>query len=271
MARGGEDGSEGRRKENADQGELGGARRVAGTRTSGDAQQAGRCRWVGLRGASVGQTRRSATPSATVERVKVSRRAVFNLKRGALIDGSTSTLRPRGATAALGSLWEDGGLRTAARKKERAELSEWRAKRVAWRRASGLRRQLVIALAQREQRHETRLLEETTAQTQRKLLWRAEDDAACLIQDVWREWQIKRRHMTSQARQQASKEPTADSEPLDLVTTSQDRAAQEEAALPDPDLVGVAAINDTVEKTLGPLLQQLQEKMRALGDANLHF
>ena len=217
--------------------------------------------------------RRAAAPppSATVERVKVSRRAVFNLKRGALIDGSTSTLRPRGATAALGSLWEDGGLRTAARKKERAELSEWRAKRVAWRRASGLRRQLVIALAQREQRHETRLLEETTAQTQRKLLWRAEDDAACLIQDVWREWQIKRRHMTSQARQQASKEPTADSEPRDLVTTSQDRAAQEEAALPDPDLVGVAAINDTVEKTLGPLLQQLQDKMRALGDAHLHF
>ena len=84
-------------------------------------------------------------------------------------------------------MWLDGGFQAAQRKQDRAELKEWRAKRVAWSRASGLRKQLVLAVAEQEERREARQNEKAGARAHRMFLWQLEDDAALAIQDAWRE------------------------------------------------------------------------------------
>ena len=99
----------------------------------------------------------------------------------------------RSGTAAVASLWLDGGFHAAARKQERAELSQWRAKRVAWSRANGLRRQLVLAIAEKEVQRERRADIRERERSHRMVLWRVEDSAAVVIQDAYREKRRKRR------------------------------------------------------------------------------
>ena len=89
-------------------------------------------------------------------------------------------------TSSHASLWHDGGLGAAHRKQARAERSEWQAKRTAWRRAAGLRRQLVQTMADREQRREKRAEKAARDTAQRRLLWQIEDDAALVVQAAFR-------------------------------------------------------------------------------------
>ena len=129
-------------------------------------------------------------PSSTPQREKCQRGELFALKRGALLD---APLMGRSGTGALASLWLDGGFSAAARKQERAELSQWRAKRVAWSRANGLRRQLVLAIAEKEVQRERRADTREREHSHRMMLWRVEDSAAVVIQDAYREKRRKRR------------------------------------------------------------------------------
>jgi len=121
-------------------------------------------------------------PSLNPQVEKRSRDQVFVLQRMALQHV------PRGAavTSSHASLWHDGGLGAAHRKQARAERAEWQAKRTAWRRAAGLRRQLVQTMADREQRREKRAEKAARDTAQRQLLWQIEDDAALVVQAAFR-------------------------------------------------------------------------------------
>jgi len=139
-------------------------------------------------------------PAAIAEREEVKPRRVFRLKRAALLD---APLNGQNTTAAIASLWLDGGFHAAQRKLDRAALSQWRAKRVAWSRASGLRRQLVLAIADREERREARQTQKEGAKAHRMFLWQIEDDAALIIQDTWREHRkVKEQREQKQVAQQ---------------------------------------------------------------------
>ena len=116
-------------------------------------------------------------------------RKVFRLKRAALLGGVNDG---RSRVGAIASLWADGGFLAAHRKRDRAALKGWRERRQAWNRASGLRRQLVLAIAEREEYREARTFELESAREQRAFLWKIEDDAALHIQDWWRERRQRR-------------------------------------------------------------------------------
>ena len=140
---------------------------------------------------AIALARRAAEPPppATAEREEVSVRKVFRLKRAALLGGVNDG---RSRVGAIASLWADGGFLAAHRKRDRAALKGWRERRQAWNRASGLRRQLVLAIAEREEYREARTFELESAREQRAFLWKIEDDAALHIQDWWRERRQRR-------------------------------------------------------------------------------
>ena len=144
---------------------------------------------------AIALARRAAEPppSATAEREPVKLRQVFKLKRAALLAGVEGG---RNRTAAIASLWADGGFLASHRKHERAALAQWRTKRHAWSRAAGLRRQLVLAIADREQWREAKATEEESGREQRHFLWKIEDNAAVAIQEFWRERKRQREEST---------------------------------------------------------------------------
>ena len=143
--------------------------------------------------AALALARRAAEPppSKTAEVEMCPRHEVFVLKRAALLDAPLGG--GRRTNAALASLWLDGGFRAAHRKQRRAELGTWRAKRAAWSRAAGLRKQLVGALADREAQRVVKAAEVEQESTYRRQLWQIEDDAAVCVQGWWRRLQLERR------------------------------------------------------------------------------
>jgi len=120
-------------------------------------------------------------PSHVPERQEVTRRAVLHMQR---IDASTS--QARGATRMLASLWADGGFRSARAQLERASVATWHAEREAFTRAKGLRKELVRAFTEQQQRQERRAERNEAEKDHRIRLWRLEDNAALAVQSVWR-------------------------------------------------------------------------------------
>ena len=129
-------------------------------------------------------------PSAVAEREPCERKRLFTLRRAALLD--TPLLDRRTATAAIASLWLDGSFKAAQVKEERASLASWHAKRRAFRRAGGLRRQIVGAMAERIERDEGRRAASVREQAHRMRVWQLEDSAAVAIQQRWRERSYER-------------------------------------------------------------------------------
>ena len=72
------------------------------------------------------------------------------------------------------------------RKLDRAQQSKWRTQRIAWSRASGLRRQLVQTVAEQELRRERKAEAKAAEVAHRRMLWQLEDSAAMMLQDKFR-------------------------------------------------------------------------------------
>ena len=123
--------------------------------------------------------RAAAPPPPTNPNVeKLGREVVFSMRRAALLGGGAGK-----TNAELGLLWSDCGMVASQRKRNRAETSKWRAQRIAWSRASGLRRQLVQGMAEQERQRERKSNAKAAEAAHRRMLWQIEDSAAMRIQD----------------------------------------------------------------------------------------
>jgi hypothetical protein len=237
-------------------------------------------------------------PPLSAEREKFSRKEVLDLKRAALLD---APLGGGKSTAALASLWFDGSLRASQVKQERAELAQWRAKRARWTRASGLRKQLVLAIADSEAHREAKRSNQTRMRTARMALWKVEDAAATTIQDAWRDrrrWRVQREQMNVALRLRMARKASriAGAEHTRLVKLSRTAGSRKRARVARKSgllsgTIGTAAeqaeaieqaqreteervawteglelseVSDSVEKQLAPLLEKLKAKAAAL-------
>ena len=77
--------------------------------------------------------------------MSVERRRLFELKRGLVdeTDGDAAKPRAEKSTRLLSSLWQSGSFSASRAKESAAELAGWRKGKAEWRRARGLRRELL--------------------------------------------------------------------------------------------------------------------------------
>lgn len=124
-------------------------------------------------------------PSKLPQKERCHRPQIFTLRRAAMM-AEAPHASPRAVNSAVATLWLDGSLSSARAKQERAQLSQWRAKRNAFSRAGGLRRHLVQTLADDEKARSRAQSEARRVQERRLHLWHVEDAAAVTLQDQWR-------------------------------------------------------------------------------------